>query len=153
MKKAFKFLLLSLILSFISGCAVYHGSSIFGTYDPSPLTGFEGKVMLEPFSDPYPVMQSNCSGYGGLILSSIQNAEGKALGGIYKTYKCYKSQEATVKPTFEVQPQNFAPKMQQPSPPSSINNNSLEKFKSLCKELGFKEGTEAFGNCVLKLSK
>jgi hypothetical protein len=31
--------------------------------------------------------------------------------------------------------------------------NSMESAKKKCSELGFKTGTEQFGNCVLKLSK
>lgn len=37
------------------------------------------------------------------------------------------------------------------APPSS--GIGLDRAKEQCKELGFKSGTEAFGNCVLKLSR
>jgi hypothetical protein len=36
---------------------------------------------------------------------------------------------------------------------SIINNSSLENAKTKCKSLGFKKGTEKFGNCVLELTK
>lgn len=38
------------------------------------------------------------------------------------------------------------------SAPSSITN-TMDKAKDQCRELGFKNGTEAFGKCVLQLSK
>lgn len=34
-----------------------------------------------------------------------------------------------------------------------ISSNKIDISKDKCKELGFKPGTEQFGNCVLKLSK
>jgi lipoprotein NlpD len=42
-----------------------------------------------------------------------------------------------------------------PSAPSASSNPtpSLGDYKNKCKELGFKEQTEAFGKCVLRLSK
>lgn len=50
------------------------------------------------------------------------------------------------------------PEVQTPATPRFIptptsNNVSLEDAKSKCRDLGFKAGTEAYGNCVLKLSK
>ena len=36
---------------------------------------------------------------------------------------------------------------------SKIDNNSINQAKMKCIDLGFKKNTEAFGNCVLKLSK
>lgn len=146
MKIALNFLLFSLIILVVPGCAVYDVSW------PSPSNGLRGEVNVDPGVDPYPHMQYQCSGYGGLIFSSVQQGRSRGLGN-FKTYQCYKAKETTVVPIHEPQPQYFAPRTQQPSPPSSINNNSLDQFKTICKELGFKEGTEAFGNCVLKLSK
>lgn len=40
-----------------------------------------------------------------------------------------------------------------PSTSSTLNNNNINAAKSKCAALGFKAGTETFGNCVLKLSK
>jgi len=39
-----------------------------------------------------------------------------------------------------------------PEPPSKLTF-SIEQAKQQCKELGFKSGTEKFGNCVLELNK
>lgn len=36
---------------------------------------------------------------------------------------------------------------------STLNNSSLEHAKIKCSELGFKDGTEGFGKCTLRLSK
>ena len=45
---------------------------------------------------------------------------------------------------------NYAPSSSQ----STANSGaSLEDAKKKCADLGFKMGTEGFGNCVLKLSK
>ena len=44
-------------------------------------------------------------------------------------------------------PQRIAP------PPIPIKPLSLEGFKAQCKELGFKKGTQDFGNCVLELNE
>jgi hypothetical protein len=109
--------------------------------------------MLEPFSNPYPAMESRCSEYGGLIRSLVKDSTGNAWGGIYKTYKCYKSEMTIVKPTFETQPQNRTSELQQSNTRSPITNYSLDEIKAKCVEIGFKEATEALGICVLKLSK
>jgi hypothetical protein len=37
--------------------------------------------------------------------------------------------------------------------PQSIINSSMEQSKAKCLDLGFKTGTESFGQCVLKISK
>lgn len=44
-------------------------------------------------------------------------------------------------------PQRIAP------PPIPIKPLSLEGFKAQCKELGFKKGTQDYGNCVLELNE
>lgn len=36
---------------------------------------------------------------------------------------------------------------------SSTNNMTFDQAKSKCIELGFKSGTESFGQCILKLAK
>ena len=36
---------------------------------------------------------------------------------------------------------------------SSKSSSAMEQFKQQCKDLGFKPGTEKFGNCVLELNK
>lgn len=40
-----------------------------------------------------------------------------------------------------------------PASPSSKSSPAIEQFKQQCKDLGFKPGTEKFGNCVLELNK
>ncbi|QWD91626.1 hypothetical protein [Polynucleobacter sp. MWH-Braz-FAM2G] len=36
---------------------------------------------------------------------------------------------------------------------SALNQTSFDEAKKMCAEIGFKSGTEAFGQCVLKLNK
>jgi hypothetical protein len=40
-----------------------------------------------------------------------------------------------------------------PISPSSKSSPAIDQFKQQCKDLGFKPGTEKFGNCVLELNK
>ena len=40
-----------------------------------------------------------------------------------------------------------------PIPPTTINPLNLDESKTKCKELGFKEKTPDFGNCVLQLNE
>jgi hypothetical protein len=47
-----------------------------------------------------------------------------------------------------LQPAEFNKPQEKPTPSASF-----EQIKSKCSELGFKAGTEQFGNCVLQLSK
>ena len=48
-------------------------------------------------------------------------------------------------------PKAPAPQMQN-SPPVQAKPLSLEEFKTQCNNLGFKVGTQDFGNCVLELN-
>ena len=51
--------------------------------------------------------------------------------------------------------QQVVPETKAPSavPTAPVSSTSLDEVKNKCKELGFQEKTEAFGRCVLRLSK
>lgn len=64
-------------------------------------------------------------------------------------YKCILANKPAVSADVLVDKQPLLPS----SPPSQKNIPSLSDAKDKCGELGFKQGTEGFGKCVLQLSK
>jgi hypothetical protein len=71
---------------------------------------------------------------------------------IYVDWMCKKLHPDTV-----VIEQDFDIPMQEPAPTDASNSpdalRAIESAKRQCSELGFKPGTEKFGNCVLKVSR
>ncbi|WP_216185611.1 hypothetical protein [Polynucleobacter sp. MWH-HuK1] len=59
---------------------------------------------------------------------------------------CHKDSEYTFSKPVSV----YQAPAYQPSPPATVG---MDDAKKKCADLGFKSGTEAFGNCVLRLSK
>ena len=121
-------------------------------------TGVNEKVVLEPTIG---------NGYRGVLVEMSASSEGALLtraheicsnrGGLkegphyshtvplgwkFYNYRCAGFQMPTV--------QSIQPVMQQPN---FVQPASMNAAKSKCEDLGFKAGTEAFGNCVLRLSK
>ena len=76
----------------------------------------------------------------------------KGTAGPYSTPIYYKS---VSKPGTQVisSPGAVVPLTAPVSPSVLINSNSLTEAKMKCAQIGFTEGTEGFGKCVLQLSK
>jgi hypothetical protein len=114
---------------------------------PSSSNGYVGE--LAAFSGTgYPQVEQrailNCSSYGGLKGQPTKSRPDNPLAGTtYWKYQCNGMQAQSYSmPT--------ASPVQKPPVTTSL---PIEEAKSKCVELGFKQGTEQFGNCVLKFTK
>lgn len=154
-----KKILLVLITILISGCsaiAPLRDHNSFGEYAKEPLAdnNYIGDLMVDPltggditYADIKQRALSNCSNKGGLkkepyIFTKGIFSSDKTFAGWWK-YQCNGIQEYVVPVNNLPQPINLPPK------PSV----SIDQAKQQCKDLGFKPGTEKFGNCVLELNK
>ncbi len=138
------------------GCAT-HSNYIGGTYTPSLANNYTGLIARELFGGiPEDIMASNCSPYGGLNRASITKSNAPpnwklyALDHNYWIYRC--------NGVVQNNSQNSIPDVRRDVNPlrnSEILNNqnkiSVDEAKSKCKDLGFKEGTEKFSDCALKI--
>ena len=165
------FLLLSIFL--LTGCNVLvrYGSEPPGAFlrysdgTDTPFTKAQGQGYA-PIEVPYP--QSDEFKSGGcmyVVTPSAQWPDGAQLGS-YRLQLCKSMAQgqtfiwahtlrrpdlSTPKPAINI------PQGNQPSPSNNaaVSNTgaSIEDAKKKCADLGFKLGTEGFGNCVLKLSR
>jgi len=133
----------------LTSCATYSGySSIHQTYPPSPSNGYKGLIATDFVAPSTSDMAAICQPFGGLDYSSIRDEpipHWKLTGVNYKSYRCHGP--ITQKPIIK----NIAipPTMNTP-----IDNLlSIGDARGKCTDLGFKQGTDGFGTCVLKLSK
>jgi len=157
--------------------------SQYGTYDPSPSNNYSGKISYEPFADYLSYMISQCAPYGGLLLDSVKDTVTKAFAnnfGFAKEYQCkgpppaprvvnvqparvpenLPSDAESPKQQEKAMPAEKQPNLQQTPPASSMHSEtakravmSLGAAKAKCGELGFRTGTEAYGKCVMRLSR
>jgi len=86
-----------------------------------------------------------CTRFGG-IKEYPKYGSTAPIGWIFYHYRCNGFPPSTVVTKEESLPQN--------KEPEKISTGlNLEDARKKCQELGFETGTEAFGKCVLKLSK
>ena len=148
MKKYLLFLPLALLIQACAtnGIADYRtlGSQ---TNEPNSYNKYTGELSVNevpPFRDvPYSELKDRaiqiCYSLGGLKNEPYIHMDG-VLG-----YKVYRYQ------CNGPQPINYAPAPVNNLPPKQ--SVSIDQAKQQCKDLGFKLGTEKFGNCVLELTK
>jgi hypothetical protein len=160
----------------VAGCTSY-STGAHGSYAPSYSNGFTGLIAweLEEQSEILRAMHLQCANYGGLNLSSVATAERPYNGKYFMNYRSYRCNGInTSRPSTA--PATFAPQALPSNQPSVVSNpltsseadiqidkkqkpillqseNKIEEAKKKCLDLGFKSGTEKFGQCVLKLSK
>lgn len=151
------------LLITVSGCGTYH-NGLYGTRAPgltndlpSPgiITGAGPFIYKESL---IPKMQELCAGFGGLDFASIRQIPtphgAVSLGDInpYYEYNCRGSPKTSTTTTAEEKP-FIDKKIESTLVPPSKPSADLESVKNKCLELGFKDKTEAFGKCVLDLSR
>ena len=154
-RNIFKFLRIIFLIttaSFLGACAVVNTVFIEDRKKPGPDANMAGIIGTSRpggnLDDVRQAMVDNCADWGGLRANSVQQISKSWKGGKmftdYWQYSCnglaQNSQE------------NPMP-LSMPNIPKGKQNLSIEQSKEKCSELGFKSGTEAFGNCVLKITK
>ena len=130
-------LLLILTPMFLSGCVSIqdNGTDFTYTYDLKNDARY---------ADVSAARRCNQKGYSQTSLINFTDESFKHT----RTYRCSNTPIQTYQPP---QPTYQQPTYQTPPPPTP--GMSIDEGKKKCADLGFKAGTEAFGNCVLKLSK
>ena len=114
--------------------------------EPTIGNGYKGVLVEKPPSPEGALLtraHEICSTRGGL-LEAPRNTHSAPIGWKFYSYRCSGFQRVAT-----------------PKAPSSIEQAETKKTLSVsiseaklkCADLGFKAGSEAFGNCVLKLSK
>lgn len=142
----------------VVGCSTYSDGRL-GSYPPTPQNGYRGLIGWEVIDSDHSAtreMQTMCSQFGGLNVSSIQKAptpRGGVLMMKYATYECNGPQlSRQAQPYLEpTNPKKLEPAENQ-SPHPQIQK-SLDAASGKCRDLGLKPGTEKFGECVMKLSR
>jgi len=93
-------------------------------------------------------MASLCGPFGGLDYGSVRSIPSPSMANFALSYKEY----ACNGPRPVAQPS-----LQSPTEPMTSKNipqgPTIAGAKQKCDELGFEAGSEAYGKCVLKLSK
>jgi hypothetical protein len=136
MKKIIPVLILTLI--FLSGCM---GGAVSNNQLSQNILVYDGPQFFTvngSLTSPFAFAQDKCRG-GYKLLTSY------ARGG-YMLYDFMCSQTPEAKTPIQ-------PPHAHSSAPPQASNASFDDAKKKCADLGFKAGTEAFGNCVLRLSK
>jgi hypothetical protein len=137
----------------LSGCGTVQ-TGTHGTYPPTPSNGYRGLVGWVVTGSQLQEMARNCVNYGGL--KSWERARGWEQGGgptigvMYQNYECHGPINPPALRKVETIP---ALQPQYQSAPPAINSSTIDSASAKCVELGFKKGTEKFGDCVLKISK
>jgi hypothetical protein len=158
--KYLKFAVSFVLLLNIAGCATVGTRGYGGARSPSPANNYQGIIYVEMggLSDVRPYMNRDCQGWGGVDESSILKgvppgsvASINAVFGTYYFYSCNKNNPRVVedsKISPPLTPLNELVKSEAIAPSLKIDS-----ARDKCSELGFKKGTEKFGDCVLKISK
>lgn len=165
-----------LVSALSAGCTVYqHHHPSWGTFDPSASNQYFGKLSYEPGGDYLTVMKRLCAPYGGLNPNSVKDTDTNMIAnnfGFVKEYRCYgppvstydKYREEVIEyEKSEAEKRNNRDTVPRVIDETTSNGGSeiapenksvtLDAAKADCEELGFKPKTEAFGNCVLKLTE
>ena len=150
-----KYLLFPFLVLLIQGCAT-NGIADYRTLgssasQPSSYNNYIGELSIGEVAPSlrdvaYSELKDRaveiCSTLGGLKYEPSISLDG-LLG-----YKRYKYQ------CNGPQPVNYSPApIANPSQAPNNSSVSIDQAKQQCKDLGFKTGTEKFGNCVLELTK
>lgn len=144
-------------------------------YTPSPGNGYRGRFGGEPGQDFIGPMRKACDGFGGLDMSSIHDVttfNDFYRRGLAKEFRCYGPPASTYdkyrEEVIEYEKREAAKRNNRDTVPRLIDETTsnggseiapenksvtLDAAKADCEELGFKPKTEAFGNCVLKLTE
>jgi hypothetical protein len=140
-----KFLIAIAPWIFLSGCMTGPPTGAYCLLCPVDivsLTSDGGEIGTNSFSESdrekaRQLANANCQ-YRGLGVAILGERDYSRMWRGYYPYRCVRPQP---NPTYSA-PVNTVP--------SGVD---LTAAREKCKDLGFKQGTETFGNCVLKLSK
>jgi len=119
----------------------------YRAYLPTQSNGFKGLIASDPLTDVTSKLMEICGNFGGLDFRSIRSVPSPATN-FALSYKEYSCNGPTIVKEKVIAP---AP-VQKPFEPIR-QNVSIEDAKNKCIDLGFKKDTEAFGTCVIKLSR
>jgi hypothetical protein len=150
--KFFRLIFLIPTVCLLGACAVVNTVFIEDRKKPGPDANMAGIIgTSRPGGNLDDVRQSmidNCADWGGLRTTSVQQISKSWKGGkMFTDYWQYNCNGLT-----QNSQENPAPLLM-PNIPKGNQNLSIEQSKEKCSELGFKAGTEAFGNCILKITK
>ena len=147
-----KYLLFLPFLILVQGCVTNgiadHRTPLSSARQPNSYNKYIGELTVGevapilsdvPYSDLKNRATEICSAMGGLKYEPSISLDG-LLGYKRYSYECNGPQ-----------PVNYAPAPVNNLPPKQ--GLSIDQAKQQCKDLGFKAGTEKFGNCVLELNK
>jgi hypothetical protein len=142
-------------LSFVlAGCGTVQ-TGTHGTYLPTPSNGYRGLIGWVTTGPQYKEMTDNCANYGGLKnweqARGWERGGGPTIGVMYQRYECRGPINPPDLRRADVVPTPSQPQYQNASP--ATNSSTIDSASAKCAELGFKKGTEKFGDCVLKISK
>jgi hypothetical protein len=137
---------------FLMGCATngvadYRSTGINENIvlEPTIGNGYNGVLVEMPPSPEGAILtraHEICSTRGGL-LEAPRYTHSVPIGWKFYTYRCSGPQRAVPPPS---------PNLVKQVQPKNSSSVSMAEAKLKCAELGFKIMSEAFGNCVLKLS-
>lgn len=136
------------------GCGTVQ-TGTHGTFLPTPSNGFKGLIGWVTNGPQYKEMTDNCASYGGV--KNWEQARGWEQGGgpsIFVMYQRYECRGPINSPDLKRAENPHVPtqrKYQNSSP--ATKSSTIDSASVKCEELGFKRGTENFGDCVLKISR
>ena len=137
-----KHLFLILIIFVTSGCTSLQKGDKYGVEIWEHFTDISSEKVNR-------LAQEHCQMYGKQ--AQLENRKPRAL--LVSEYDEYQfrcvDKTATPNPIF----QPPMPSRNEHQVPSQSTRMTIESASKKCEEIGFKLGTDAFGNCVLKLSK
>jgi len=148
-----RLLILSSLIFLMSCTSIYTNRQEYGTYTPSSSTNYRGELLYDATLSlskeaPIEVMEKLCAPYGGLDLASVSHDEKKWDEITRYTYICNKQKEIVPDTTPTATPEPT------PTPtPTSSPKVTIDDAKKQCEDIGFKAGTEKFGECVLRLNR
>lgn len=122
---------------------------------PSVSNGFFGKFVLRwdaknDLSIANKIAQKYCTGSNGV--KSGPNVYVQYPNWVTYQFQCNGFSVPTNNSVANTQPIS-SKNIPEKSKSNSLNLSEIDEIKSKCADLGFKEGTEGFGKCVLKLTK
>ena len=146
-----RLLILSSLIFLMSCTSVNTNSQMYGTYPPNSSTNYRGELTYDATLSlskeaPIEVMEKLCAPYGGLDLASVSHDEKKWDKATRYTYICNKQKEIVPDTT----PTSTPTTTPTPTPTPTV---SIDDAKKQCSDIGFKAGTEKFGECVLELNR
>jgi hypothetical protein len=134
------------LVIFLTACGTIYTNQ-YRAYLPTQSNGFKGLIASDPLTDVTSKLMEICGSYGGLDFNSIRSVPSPATN-FALSYREYSCNGSTIIKEKVIAP----PPAQKPLEPTK-QNVSIEDAKNKCIDLGFKKDTEAFGTCVIKLSR